>query len=390
MTAPTIEFTWIDDDASFRAFVDDVVGTDAYALDTEFHRERTYYAHVALLQMAWPGGLVLVDCLAVDLTPLAALLDTDAVAVMHAADQDLEVLQRACGTLPKQLFDTQIAAGFAGFSTPSLTNLVESLLGTSLPKGDRLTDWTRRPLSEDQKVYAAADVVHLLEVRDRLCTQLGERAAWAEQECAELLARAEGEPAVETAWWKLKNARGLRGPSRGVAQEVAAWRERKARARDMPARFVLPDMGLGAIAQRPPRRAEDLTDLRGLGGKGLRPDVARDVMAAVQRGLALKPEELRLPPADDVSREMRAAVALAAAYIAQLARDNDIDASLLATRADIVALLRRDPDARAAKGWRGRLVGDPVRRLATGEAALAYDGKGGLVLVERGPDIAPT
>ena len=387
MTAAAIDYTWIDDDAAFRAFVADVVGTDAYALDTEFHRERTYYAHVALLQMAWAGGLVLVDCLAVDLKPLATLLDTDAVAVMHAADQDLEVLQRACGRLPRQLFDTQIAAGFAGFSTPSLTSLVEGLMGTTLPKGDRLTDWTRRPLSEDQKVYAAADVVHLLEVRERLCARLGERAAWAEQECAEVLARAEGEPPVETAWWKLKNSRGFRGPSRGVAQEVAAWRERRARARDMPSRFILPDMGLSAIAQRPPRRAEELSDLRGLGGKGLRPEMAREVMTAVQRGLELKPDQLRLPPADDVSREMRAGVALAAAYIAQLARDNDIDASLLATRSDIVALLRRDPEARAATGWRARLVGEPVRRLATGEAALAFDGKGGLVLVERGPDI---
>lgn len=383
----SIAYQWVDRDADFRAFVADIAGADAYALDTEFHREKTYYPHAALLQIGWPGGLVLVDCLAVDLAPLADLLASDSLAVMHAADQDLEVLLRECGRVPTRLFDTQVAAGFAGFSTPSLTSLVEGLVGVRLPKGDRLTDWTRRPLSEDQKVYAAADVVHLLDVRDTLVERLGERLPWAEQECAELLARGQQESDPNVAWWKLKNARGFRGTSRGVAQELAAWRERRARERDLPIRFVMPDMGLVAIAQRPPAKASDLDDLRGLGGKGLRPDVAREVMAAVERGVALKPEEIRMPPVDDINREMRAAVALAAAYVAQLAKDHDIDATLLATRSDLVELLRREPDARAAVGWRGRLVGEPVRRLATGEAALAYDGRGGLVLVERGAPI---
>lgn len=386
----TIDYEWIGDDASFAACVDDALGVEAFALDTEFHRERTYYAHVALVQIAWPGRLILVDSLAVSLAPLARLLETDAVAVMHAADQDLEVLRRECGTLPRKLFDTQIAAGFAGYSTPSLTSLVHGLLDVDLPKGDRLTDWTRRPLSADQKVYAAADVAYLLEVRDRLVAKLGERAPWAEQECAELLERSTDEPEPETAWWRLKNSRGYRGVSRGVAQEVAAWRERRARSRDLPARFVLPDMGLTAIAQRPPRRIEELQQLRGLGGKGLRPEVASEVMAAVKRGLDLAPDQLRLPPAEEIGRDQRAAVALAAAYIAQLAKEHRIDASLLATRSDIVALLRRDPDARAATGWRAELVSEPVRRLAAGEAALAFDGDGGLVLVERGPEIATT
>ncbi len=150
--------TWIDDDARFAAVVDELVEVEAYALDTEFHRERTYFPQLALLQLAWPGGSVLVDPLAVDLTPLAKVFAGPAVAVIHAASQDLEVLELACGSVPGVLFDTQVAAGFVGFSTPSLAQLLERLLKVQLPKADRLTDWLRRPLGHEAKVYAAGDV----------------------------------------------------------------------------------------------------------------------------------------------------------------------------------------------------------------------------------------
>src|SRR5438874_13499325 len=106
---------WVDDDATLAAIVDALAAEPAYALDTEFHRERTYYPHLALLQLAWGGKVALVDPLAVDVAPLRSVLDGDGVAVVHAAEQDLEVLDRACGALPKRLFDTQVAAGFVGF-----------------------------------------------------------------------------------------------------------------------------------------------------------------------------------------------------------------------------------------------------------------------------------
>src|SRR5262249_7273339 len=143
-----------------------------YAVDTEFHRERTYYPHVALVQLRWADVTALVDPLVVDLAPLADLLESDALPILHAADQDLEVFRRSCGVLPTRMFDTQIVANFAGFSTPSLSTLSERLVGVKLPKGDRMTDWTRRPLTEGQRAYAAADVEHLAEIRDKLIADL--------------------------------------------------------------------------------------------------------------------------------------------------------------------------------------------------------------------------
>ena len=185
---------FIDTEAELSSVVEQLLVQPRYALDTEFHRERTYWPKVALVQIAWPGELVLIDPLAVDLAPLRALMDSDALAVLHAASQDLEVLELATGAVPRHLFDTQIAAGFLGMSTPSLASLHERELGVQLPKGNRLTDWLERPLKSAQKEYAAADVERLLEIHDALLAQLDRlgRVAWAEEECEIMRTRDRG------------------------------------------------------------------------------------------------------------------------------------------------------------------------------------------------------
>jgi ribonuclease D len=375
----------IDQPDQLADLIDRLHGVERYAIDTEFHRERTYWPKLALIQLAWQGNVELIDPFAVDVAPLAELLASDAVAIAHAADQDLEVLDRACGRGPAKLFDTQLAAGFLGFSSPSLTSLAEKLLEIRLPKGDRLTDWSRRPLTDAQLEYAAADVLHLEALADRVCEQLEQRGrrAWAEQECDAVIQRPRGPVDPDVAWWRLRDSRQLRGPSRGVAQEVAGWRERRAMTVDVPPRFVLADLALLSIAHKPPRSRNELFEVRGIDSRHLRGSLADELLAAIERGRKLDGEQLRLPPVDEVDRDRRPAVALAAAWVAQLARDEHIDAALLATRSDLVALLRGDADARLATGWRAELVGIPVGRLVNGEAALAFNGHGGLVLEER-------
>lgn len=376
---------WIDDQARFEAVVNELLSAERYALDTEFHRERTYFPQLALLQIAWADGLVLVDPFAVDLAPFAQVLGGDGLAVLHAADQDLEVLDQACGTRPRRLFDTQLAAGFLGMSSPSLLTLVDKLLGIRLPKGDRLTDWTRRPLTDEQQSYAASDVIYLVELYERISDGLRERGrlAWAEEECDLLLRRARGPQDPATAWWRIKESRQLRGKARGVAQELAAWRERRAAELDTPSRFVLPDMAVAGIAHRPPRSLSELGAVRGLDGRHVKGDLGREIMEAVERGQALPVSDLRLPPTDDLDRHLRPAVTLVSAWVGQLSSELDIDATLLGTRADLHSFLRGDDDAKLATGWRHELVGTPVRHLVGGHAALAFDGRGGLVLEAR-------
>jgi ribonuclease D len=377
--------------AALDTLVERLLAVDRYALDTEFHRERTYWPHLALVQVAWPAGdmgpagVALVDPMAVDVAPLSKVLEGPGLMVAHAAEQDLEVLERACGRGPTRLFDTQIAAGFEGHGSSSLGALSQAFLGRPVAKGDRLTDWRRRPLTDSQLAYAAADVEHLLELADAIGDLLERdgRRAWAEEESRALLARPHTGPDPLRAWWKLRDARQLRGSSRGVAQEVAAWREQRAQVLDLPARTVLPDLALQAIAHRPPASASALAQVRGLEGRHLRAEVTTELLAAVARGLALPAAQLRLPPADDVPKELRAAVALLMAWVAQLARDERVDAALLATRGDLAAYVRGDPDARLAGGWRSVMVAEPVRALVEGRAVLAFDGAGRLVLEER-------
>jgi ribonuclease D len=362
-----------------------------YALDTEFHREKSYWPRLALVQLAWyegPGGspsVALVDPLAVGPKPLAEVLAGPGTMVAHAASQDLEVLKRACNQLPSRLLDTQVAAGFVGQGSASLAALAERFLGVRLGKADRLSDWSRRPLSASQLSYAASDVVHLLALADTISAELAARGrlGWAEEECSALLAHPHVPTDPVEAWWKLRDSRQLRGVSRGIAQEVSAWREEKARSLDVPPRVVLPDLALLSIANSPPASLEALREARGLDGRHLRGGADEEIMAAIARGRALPPERLRVGPSGDVSKELRPAVSLAAAWVTQLSRDEQVDGALLATRADLVEYLSGTPGARLGQGWRAQLVGVPVRRLADGKASLALDGHGRLLLEAR-------
>ena len=375
----------VEDDATFAGVVTALLDAPEYAVDTEFHRERTYFPTVALVQIKWGDEIVLVDPLVVDLGPLAPVLDGPGLAVMHAASQDLEVLQRACGTVPSRLFDTQLAAGFLGFTTPSLASLAERVLGVDLPKASRLTDWLRRPLGEDQQRYAAADVDHLLELTRLLRDELDSvgRLAWAEEECEELRSRGWGPPDPEDAWLRLKEGRSLKGRTRGVAREVAAWRERRAAELDQPVRHVLSDLALVGIATNPPKTLEQLRRIRGIDERNARGRLGEEVLAAVEKGRDAPEEAIRAPRRDDVDRDQRPAVALVSAWLSQLGRDLRIDPMLLATRSDLGSFLGGDPNARLAQGWRRDLLGEPVRRFLAGEFALAFDGNGGLELERR-------
>ena len=380
---------WIDTKDGF----DDVLGAlehePVVGLDTEFHRERTYYPQLALVQLVWgpPNAqeIALVDATTVDLADFARVLESDTTIVMHSSVQDVEVLLRACDGLPAHLFDTQIAAGFAGYNGPSLATLVQGVLGIRLPKGDRLADWLRRPLNDDQRTYAASDVEHLLPLHRWLLDRLEQqgRLTWAEDECTQLLAKGAAPRDPNESWWKVKEARQLRGKAVGVAQSLAAWRERRASEIDQPVRFVLPDLALVGIAQRPPTSVDDLRRVRGLDDRHLRGSMAETIIGVINAGLALTKDELRLPPTGDVDRELRPAVTLVSAWISQLSRQLQIDTTLLATRADVEALLRHDESARLTRGWRADVLGQDIRRLVEGRAALSFDGKGALVLEDR-------
>lgn len=380
-----LEYRWIDRQADFDDLVVELLAQPRYALDTEFHRERTYYPKLALVQVAWRTDdgqhLALVDPLSVDVAGFSKLFVSEALCVIHAAQQDLDVLTHAVGAVPERMFDTQLAAGFLGYGTPSLVSLLQGEIGVTPAKGDRLTDWLRRPLSDSQCQYAAVDVEYLLEVHERLVAQLAEvdRLGWAQDACEELRTRPTSGSAPDDAWLRLKDARSLRPNARAVAQSVAAWRERRAMRTDIPVRQVLPDLAILGIAQRAPSSTKELSQARGVDERHSRGGLAEEILEAVTAAKGA-PAPAPPPTVDDLDRSMRPAVTLVSAWVAQLARDERLDPALLATRADIVSFLRGDADARLASGWRNDLVGDGIRRLVGGEAGLTFDGEGRLRL----------
>ena len=269
-------------------------------------------------------------------------------------------------------------------TSSSLARLVDQVLGIVLPKTDQLSDWLHRPIPTAQLAYAAGDVEHLLTIRAEMARRLEARGrlAWAVEECGLVLPGQRRDLVLDEVWWKVGDVRRLSGRSRGVAQEVAAWRERRAAELDRPRRSVLSDLAVLTIAQRPPRRRQDLEKLRGVDARHLAQGAAAEILEAVARGRGLGRDELRLPPEVADNTASQAAVAVCAGLVRQIADDLAFDQGLLATRSDIALLVTGAP-SRLDLGWRGAIAGAPVRRLLAGEVAAAFEPDGRLVLEAR-------
>jgi len=376
---------WIDSDAALGGLVATLMDEPRYGLDTEFVAERSYWPRLCLVQLSWSQGVALVDTLACDAAALGDLLRGPGTMVTHAGLADLPIIERVCGVRPSVLFDTQLAAGFVGLGTPSLATLVFELLGTRLDKSHQLTDWSRRPLPDAVQRYAVGDVAHLFAMMDELAERLSEngRTVWVADECEALRTAPVSRQDPETAWWKVKGARSLRGESARIAQCVAAWREERAREVDRPARFVLSDLVLAGIVARPPSRAADLAKMRG--GGSLPEPIVRGVIGAVEAGRAMDSSKLHVPPRVGDDPGLDASVGLLAAWTAQIASGEGIEARLLATRDDVKAMVNGRP-SRLDVDWRAEVVGDRLRELLTGDAVLRLVDGGRRLRLEPAPE----
>ena len=391
MTAQAeLTFTWIENDADLDKCFSYVLDFPEYFLDTEFHREKTYYPQLALVQICAGGQIFLIDPLMVSADKFFKLFDGDGICVMHAAQQDLDVLSQSVGCVPRKIFDTQLASGFLGYTQPSLSSLAQSLIKVTVPKGDRLSDWLRRPLSQDQLQYAASDVVYLPELNELICDQLLTlgRLQWAQAACEELRIKPTGPNTTDNAWLRVKDVRTLKGRARWLAQSVAQWREERAMSLDIPPRHVLSDIAILGIAQKAPRTTEEILKTRGVDQRHLNGAQGQALLEAIRKGIASAQEgDLFFPASetDDVDKSMKAAVTLVSAWIAELARQSSLDAGLLATRRDIVELLTELPEARLANGWRAEIVGHDIEDLISGRKGLTFrksDNDRGLKLVD--------
>lgn len=386
---PEIRFEWIDSDKELTEFVQFATQHPAYYLDTEFHREKTYFPQLALIQIASGDRLAVIDPVVADARLLRPLFDSDSLCVLHAAQQDLDVMAQSLGCIPGKILDTQLCAGFLGYSQPSLASLLQGIVKVVVPKGDRLTDWLRRPLTNDQLTYAASDVAYLAELSSFIFSELENRGRmkWAIDACEELRTRPTGPNPPEDAWLRVKDVRTLKGRSRFVARAVAQWREERAMDLDLPPRHVLSDIAVLGVAQRAPRTADELLQSRGVDNRHVSGAQGRALLDAIARGVADSSEgDLYFPSSDtdDLEKSMRPAITLVSAWVTELARQSELDAGLLGTRKDIVDLLSKAPDARMGLGWRAEIVGRDIEDLVAGRKALTFTGSqgSGLKLVD--------
>ncbi len=353
---------------------------DRYGLDTEFIRERTYYPKLALIQIAWADGLVLIDPLAVNVAPLAALFRReDALAIVHAASQDLEILLQEVDAIPAKMFDPQIAASFLGMSSPSLAKILAEMLEVQIDKGAQLTDWTRRPLPKDALRYAASDVEYLLALHDELEARLRNegRLGWALEESERFRAVDRGPKDPLRAWWRLKGRARLRRRGQGVAQALCEWRLLTAREEDRPVKWILKDVAILGMAQRPPKDARALTKLRGVDAGQVKRR-SNGILGAVERGLSMSDEDLCLPAPkpDRASGDIASIALLAMAWVSARSEETGVDGAILATRDEVQRWLRDDHDVRFLSGWRRELLGADLEAIKSGERAVTVAADG--------------
>jgi ribonuclease D len=334
-----------------------------------------------LAQVNIDGQISLVDPIeGAPLGPIADLVsDEDITVVMHAPSADLTLMALAADVAPRRLRDVQITAGFVGLGAgQGLAALLDRVLRIQLDKGERYTDWSRRPLSAGQSEYAAADVAHLLDLDDELHARaetLG-RAEWvAEEHERRYGPGARFVTAPAEAWRKVKGQGKLTGRDRAVLAELAAWREREARRADRPTSWVMPDRTLVELARRRPGTRRALDAERGVPDR-LRESEADAILAAIAAGADAEP--IAMPAAAPPELQSRAEVLtpLAAAMVAARADAVDLAPTLLATRDDIsrylVSTMQGETNGHPlASGWRHEIAGAALADLVAGRLAIA-------------------
>jgi ribonuclease D len=358
------------------------------AIDTEFHREKTYYPKLALVQLAHSGGIACVDPLAegIDLAPLDRLLADPAVLkLMHAGRQDLEIFVERMGQVPAPLFDTQVAAALLGLGEQiGYGPLVNKLLGVALAKTQVRTDWLRRPLHDDVIDYAADDVRYLKALYDRLNGELEARGrrSWLDEEQAILLDKETYIQDPEEIWKRVKGSDKLKGSGCAIAQKVAAWRERTAMRVDRPRKRILSDDIIIDLARQKPKTMAPLERMRGLDA-GVRKKFGQTLLELVAEGENLPSEEWPKPKPRPAYRDVDDALVSALVVVLQVcAREADISANMLANRSAITDLASGERDVPILHGWRKTLAGDALMDFLEGRSQLHVE-KGRLHMWKR-------
>lgn len=369
---------------ALAAFCADAANAPYITVDTEFLRERTYYAKLCLIQVAYPGkgdeNAVLVDPMVegLSLDPLLELFsNVEVVKVFHAARQDLEIFQVDYGVLPAPLFDTQVAAMVCGFGEQvGYETLVRKIARASLDKTSRFTDWSRRPLSNAQKTYALADVTHLRGIYEHLSAELEKsgRKAWVEEEISILTDPETYLVDPDFAWQRVKT-RTHSGKFLAIVRELARFRESYAQTKNVPRSRVFKDDALVEIASTKPASMEELGRSRLLMREARKGDVASGILEAIKAGQATKPEDFPVSKKSSEKLQVNSALAdLLRVLLKAKSEEAGVAQKLIATSAELDQIAAGIYDVPSLKGWRGEVFGADAMQLVEGKIALTTEG----------------
>jgi ribonuclease D len=365
-------FTMIQTPRALEELVNELSGAPCVAVDTEFVWERTFYARLGLIQLGTQDGTCyLIDTVALpDLTPLGKIMtDTGLEKILHDAPQDLMILRRATGQVPQNIFDTRLAAGFAGLSSEiSLQNLLATLLEIQLPKGHTRTDWMTRPLSSEQLDYAADDVRYLPRAAALLRKAARDAGveAWLNEELTLL-----NDPALTEERSHSESYRRIRAAGRldrrnlAVLRELAAWREQEAKTVDLPRQHVADDTELLAVASILPTQGSDFDRCKDL-RRRTEQRYSEPLLAAVRRGLGLPESDWPVIPASPDERKIgKERIQAAMETLRKTAEARRVDARLVGAKNDVLMLLHEGVEAsprhhRLLRGWRAELLGNSL------------------------------
>lgn len=380
---------YITEQSQLAEFIAHAKTCDVLAVDTEFIREKTYWPRLCLIQLGTEEQSVAVDPFRVrNLQPLTELFaDERIMKLFHAASQDMEIIYRELGVVPRPVFDTQIAASLISDTLQiGYGSLVMSECNVKLRKADSFTDWSRRPLAPSQIDYALDDVIYLPKLYRSLTAKLSAmgRLSWLDRDFAELSDEARYEINPQERFLRLKRVNQLSRRQLCIARDVAAWREELAMERNVPRKWILTDEQLVEICKREPRTLDELLMVRGVSST-LGMGNARKVLGLCIKALSMPEEawpELPRPPKSEPNVDVQ--VELLNALVKLRAKENDVAYAVLTSHGDLAKIARGHyEDADVLKGWRRRIVGDDLLALARGEVALAIED--GMVKVTNRP-----
>ncbi len=354
------------------------------ALDTEFLREKTYYPIFCLLQIATPEWVVCVDPIALpDLSELFSVInDPKIVKVLHSCRQDLEIFYQITGEVTYPVFDTQIAAPLLGFQeNPGYAMLVSNFLNVNLSKAHTRTDWSVRPLSQDQIQYAADDVIYLCKIYTKMCEQLEElgRLDWLDKDFEALKNKELYQISPINAWLKVKGRKRLTGKQLSIVQVLTEWRERTAQAENRPKNWLVRDDLMLELAKLQPTTVEELAKVRSINERSVK-RYGRVICKLIDEAKNSSP----IPMTDKnkaakKTAKQEAILDVLTAVVRMRADENSLNPMILAGRKDLEKLLFEEEDNLILSGWRYSMVGKELQGLLKGQYSLTL--KQGDVLI---------